>query len=212
MRSHSHENRPSLIQRGLSFTIDRTPTPPSGSSLRQSTSPQFEIRGDLTGQQINIIKRTWKQHLKSVNDNEYEMASRLLIRIFRLEPRLMSAFGLYNISVSACRSSEIFDEHVKILEPTLAFVMSHLHDATALSKRLQMLGGRHVHHTAVTYKSIYWKIVVQAMIEFVNADRAMSDVHDAWIALGGFCVEQMRIGYKIEYKLKTLVDDLADKC
>lgn len=36
--------------------------------------------------------------------------------------------------------------------------MNHLTNATSLSKYLQQLGGRHVQHTGVTYKSAYWKV------------------------------------------------------
>ncbi|VDM50292.1 unnamed protein product [Toxocara canis] len=180
-------------------------------SLRQCIVPQFQISGDLDPHQINVVRRTWKQQLRRNKDDEFEMATRLLLRIFRIEPRLQSLFYLTDVPYAELRKNPIFNEHVKMMEPTLSFVMTHLHDATTMSKHLQLLGGRHVRHTKVTYKSVYWKIVIQAMMEFVGADHALADIHDAWIVLGGFCVEQMRIGYKIEYKLQQVVSKLDEK-
>lgn len=40
---------------------------------------------------------------------------------------------------------------------------------------------------------------MQALIEVVGADKGTADSFEAFTVLGAFCVEQMRIGYKIEY-------------
>lgn len=44
-------------------------------------------------------------------------------------------------------------------------------------------------------------------MEFVHADSEACVVRDAWIVLGGFCTEQMRIGFKIEYKLWKVANE-----
>uniref|UniRef100_A0A0M3I0H2 GLOBIN domain-containing protein n=1 Tax=Ascaris lumbricoides TaxID=6252 RepID=A0A0M3I0H2_ASCLU len=212
-RSHSEQRslQSSGMEKERTLSNDLSGASLSGLSLRQCTGPQFQICGDLDPHQINVVRRTWKQQLHRNNDNEFEMAIRLLLRIFRIEPRLQSLFNLGDIPYAELRNNAYFNEHVKVVEPILSFVLSHLHDATAMSKHLQLLGGRHVRYTKVTYKSVYWKIVIQAMTEFVGADRALSNVYDAWIILGGFCVEQMRIGYKIQYKLQRVAARLDEK-
>ncbi|VDN19527.1 unnamed protein product [Gongylonema pulchrum] len=149
--------------------------------------------------------------LKRYNDSELELANRLLLRVFAIDPRLQAAFHLFNVPYSELKKNVQFQAHVKVLEPALSFVMSHLHDATAMSKPLQALGARHVMHTRIQYKSVYWKVVNQALIEFVNADRASGDVFDAWNVLGNFCIEQMRIGYRIEYKVKKVIQRIESK-
>ncbi|VDN54775.1 unnamed protein product [Dracunculus medinensis] len=213
-RSHSEQR---------SFSKEKCPTESSSTSplstkLRISMdmrvcvgekwpSPQFPITGDLRSHQITLIRRTWKQQLKKHNDDEHEMATRLLLRIFLIEPRLRGFFYLSDVPYNELRSSYIFQQHVKAIEPTLSFVMKHLHDPTSMSGHLQMLGGRHLAYTTVPYKSIYWKIIVQAIMEFVHADSEACVVRDAWIVLGGFCTEQMRIGFKIEYKLWKVANE-----
>ncbi|OZC08835.1 hypothetical protein X798_04161 [Onchocerca flexuosa] len=68
----------------------------SCSNLRQTLQPCIEISGDLTTSQNSAIRRLWKQEMKRYNDNEFELASRLLLRIFALDFRLQSAFHLSN--------------------------------------------------------------------------------------------------------------------
>jgi hypothetical protein len=43
----------------------------------------------------------------------------------------------------------------------------------------------------------------------VGAEKASADTYDAFTVLGAFCVEQMRIGYKIEYKLQREAERIA---
>ncbi|VDK26947.1 unnamed protein product [Anisakis simplex] len=54
-------------------------------------------------------------------------------------------------------------------------------------------------------------IVIQAMVDFVGGDNTLADIQDAWLVLGGFCVEQMKIGYKIEFKLQQIVSKFSQK-
>uniref|UniRef100_A0AC34PWL4 Globin family profile domain-containing protein n=2 Tax=Panagrolaimus sp. JU765 TaxID=591449 RepID=A0AC34PWL4_9BILA len=126
--------------------------------LRQSTQPKFQISGDLNPHQVNLVKRTWKQTLKSANEDENEMACRLLLRIFQLDHRNQVLFGLADIPQAELLNNQLFLKHVKAIEPTLSSVMSHPANATNLSKYLQQLGGRHVQYTGVTYKCSYWKV------------------------------------------------------
>jgi hypothetical protein len=163
------------------------------SCLRQSAQPKFQISGDLNPQQIQLVKRTWKQVMKSINEDELEIAVRLLLRIFQLEPRNLTLFDLPDIPPNELRHNPIFIRHVKAFEPTLIHVMSHPSNATSLSKYLQQLGGRHVQNTGVTYKSTYWKTFVQALVEVVGAEKASADTYEAFTVLGAFCVEQMRM-------------------
>jgi len=177
--------------------------------LRQSTQPKFQISGDLNPHQVNLVKRIWKQVLKTVNDDENEMACQLLLRIFQLDHRNQVLFGLGDVPQTELRSNPLFVKHVKAIEPTLSNVMSHPTNATNLSKYLQQLGGRHVQYTGVTYKCAYWKTFVQALLDIVGVDKASGDTHDAFFILGSFCVEQMRIGYKIEYLLQREAERIA---
>uniref|UniRef100_A0A914PNH2 Globin family profile domain-containing protein n=1 Tax=Panagrolaimus davidi TaxID=227884 RepID=A0A914PNH2_9BILA len=87
--------------------------------------------------------------------------------------------------------------------------MSHPTNATTLSKYLQQLGGRHVQYTGVTYKCSYWKTFIQALIDVVGVDKNSGDIHESLFLLGNFCVEQMRIGYKIEYLLQREAERIA---
>ncbi|KAE9553638.1 hypothetical protein FO519_003139 [Halicephalobus sp. NKZ332] len=176
---------------------------------KQSTQPKFQISGDLNPHQVNLVKRTWKQVLKTANDDENEMACRLLLRIFQLDHRNQVLFGLGDVPQAELRSNPLFVKHVKAIEPTLSNVMSHPTNATNLSKYLQQLGGRHVQYTGVTYKCSYWKTFVQALLDIVGVDKASGDTHDAFFILGSFCVEQMRIGYKIEYLLQREAERIA---
>uniref|UniRef100_A0A915E542 GTP 3',8-cyclase n=1 Tax=Ditylenchus dipsaci TaxID=166011 RepID=A0A915E542_9BILA len=156
----------------------------SKTCLRKSTQPMFRISGDLTPQQIHIVKRTWKQVMKSAEEDEQEIAVRLLLRIFQLDPRNQAYFLLGGVAFNDLRQHPCFFS----------------------TKYLQTLGGRHV-LTGVTYKSAYWKTFVQALIDVVEADTA--EVFDAYTVLGAFCVEQMRIGYKIEYMLQREAERLS---
>ncbi|CAD5230580.1 unnamed protein product [Bursaphelenchus xylophilus] len=178
--------------------------------LRQSAQPMFQISGDLNPQQIHLVKRTWKNLMKSINDDEQEIAIRLLLRFFQLEPRNVALFGLpTDVPLNELRQNPIFMRHVKAFEPTLIHVMSHPGNATTLSKYLQQLGGRHVQNTGVTYKSTYWKTFMQALVDVVDAGKISADAYEAFMVLGAFCVEQMRIGYKIEYKLQREAERIA---
>ncbi|KAH7662425.1 globin family protein [Aphelenchoides avenae] len=183
-------------------------SPSSQDTFRQSPQPKFQISGDLNPHQVGIVKRTWKQLMKSLSNNETEVAIRLLTRIFLIDPRNATYFGLGSIAMAELRHNVLFMRHVKAFEPTLVQVMSHPTNATSLSKHLQVLGGRHVHHTGVTYRSPYWKNFVQALVE-VFCTGSNADVYDAFTVLGAFCVEQMRIGYKIEYKLQREAERIA---
>uniref|UniRef100_A0A1I8C1X6 GLOBIN domain-containing protein n=1 Tax=Meloidogyne hapla TaxID=6305 RepID=A0A1I8C1X6_MELHA len=181
--------------------------------LRQSTEPMFAINGDLSPHQIGLIKRAWKNLLKSVNENE--IAIKLLLRIFQLDPRNLAYFSLNEYSPFdeyLIKENNIFINHVKTFESTLINVMTHPGNATKLSKHLQQLGGRHVNYTGVTYKCSYWKCFIQSLIDVLtlNKDKNTSeDLHEAILILGEFCVEQMKIGYKIEYKLQCEAERLA---
>ncbi|CAD5225959.1 unnamed protein product [Bursaphelenchus okinawaensis] len=178
--------------------------------LRQSAQPMFQISGDLNPQQIHLVKRTWKTIMKTINDDEQEIAVRLLLRIFQIEPRNVALFGLPpDIQPSELRHNATFLRHVKAFEPTLIHVMAHPGNATSLSKYLQQLGGRHVQNTGITYKSTYWKTFMQALVDVVDAGKISADAYEAFMVLGAFCVEQMRIGYKIEYKLQREAERIA---
>ncbi|VDK65845.1 unnamed protein product [Onchocerca ochengi] len=183
----------------------------SQSENRQALQPCIEISGDLTTSQNSAIRRLWKQEMKRCNDSEFELASRLLLRIFALDFRLQSAFHLSNVPFFELKENQLFEIHAKAVGSTLSSIMLHLHNPTAMSKSLQALGARHVIHTEIQYRSNYWKIVNQAFVEFVNADRASIDVFNAWNVLGNFCVEQMRIGYRIEYKAQKVLEQLKTK-
>ncbi|CAG9537097.1 unnamed protein product [Cercopithifilaria johnstoni] len=183
----------------------------SSSNLRQALQPNIQISGDLNPSQNNAIRRLWKKEMKKCGDNEAELASRLLLRIFIIDPRLQALLHLPNVPYFELRKNQIFELHVKAVGSTLSFVMLHLHNPTAMSKSLQALGARHVIHTEIQYRSNYWKVVNQAFVEFVNADQTSIDVFDAWNVLGNFCVEQMRIGYKIEYKAQKVLKCLKEK-
>lgn len=54
------------------------------------------------------------QQLKKHNDDEHEMATRLLLRIFLIEPRLRGFFYLSDVPYNELRSSYIFQQHVKV--------------------------------------------------------------------------------------------------
>uniref|UniRef100_A0A0R3S5R7 GLOBIN domain-containing protein n=1 Tax=Elaeophora elaphi TaxID=1147741 RepID=A0A0R3S5R7_9BILA len=204
VRSHS-ENR-KLSQNLLASNLEALSR--SCSNLRQALQPNIEISGDLTTTQNNAIRRLWKQELKNCRENELELASRLLLRIFAIDSRLQAPFHLSNVPYYELRKNQLFEIYVKAIESTLSFIMLHLYNPTAMSKSLQALGAQHVIYTGIQYRSSYWKIVNQAFIEFVNADRTSVDVFDAWNVLGNFCVEQMRIGYKIEYKAQKVLERL----
>uniref|UniRef100_A0A915PVH2 Globin family profile domain-containing protein n=1 Tax=Setaria digitata TaxID=48799 RepID=A0A915PVH2_9BILA len=228
-RSHSENRR---VKQDLADS-DLETLSFSCSNLRQALQPYIEISGDLTTSQNSAVRRLWKQvaliqlraspqineknifeiiqEMKRCCENECELASRLLLHIFAIDSRLQAAFYLPNVPYFELRNSQLFEIHVKVLGSTLSFIMLHLHDPTAMSKSLQALGARHVIHTKVQYRSNYWKVVNQAFIEFVNADRTSFDMFDAWNVLGNFCVEQMRIGYKIEYKAQKVLERFKAK-
>jgi hypothetical protein len=94
--------------------------------LRQSAQPKFQISGDLNPQQIQLVKRTWKQVvqalsklfifqvMKQINEDEMEIAVRLLLRIFQLEPRNLGLFDLPDIPPNELRHNPVFIRHVKV--------------------------------------------------------------------------------------------------
>ena len=84
------------------------------STFRQSTQPKFQISGDLNPNQVNLVKRTWKQVLKTASDDENEMACRLLLRIFQLDHRNQVLFGLGDVPPVELRSNPLFVKHVKV--------------------------------------------------------------------------------------------------
>ncbi|KAK0410124.1 hypothetical protein QR680_004960 [Steinernema hermaphroditum] len=215
-RSQSLEQRsvspPMKVDRHkLSDTGETSHTGIIDPTLRQSAQPQFQISGDLSPQQINTVKRTWKQVMKTFKEDEMEISIQLLLRIFQLDTRAKQWFYLIGVPECDLRQNDVFKEHVKAFEPTLIFVMGHLHDATSLSRHLQQLGGRHVRYTGVTYKSSYWKTFIQALLDVVGVEGSQYNVWEAWTILGAFCVEQMRIGYKIEHKLQREAERLLLK-
>ncbi|CAK5022715.1 unnamed protein product [Meloidogyne enterolobii] len=121
--------------------------------LRQNTEPMFAINGDLNPHQIGLIKRAWKNLLKSVGEDENEIAVKLLLRIFQLDSRNLDYFSLNEFCSSnpfdeyLIRENNVFICHVKTFESTLINIMTHPGNATKLSKHLQQLGGRHVNYT-----------------------------------------------------------------
>ena len=54
------------------------------------------------------------QLMKSVNDDEMEIAVRLLLRIFSLEPRIVALFDLPDVSAGELRLHPAFVRHVKV--------------------------------------------------------------------------------------------------
>ncbi|KAF7637322.1 GLOBIN domain-containing protein [Meloidogyne graminicola] len=175
--------------------------------LRQSTEPMFEINGDLNPTQIGLIKRAWKNLLKNVDNDETEIAIRLLLKIFQIDPRNLAYFSLNKFSPFdeyLIRENNIFINHVKSFELTLINVMTHPGNATKLSKHLQQLGGRHVNYTGVTYKCSYWKCFIQALIDVLTKDNTSEDLIEAILILGEFCVEQMKIEYKLQCEAEKL--------
>nr|CAD2192805.1 unnamed protein product [Meloidogyne enterolobii] len=188
--------------------------------LRQNTEPMFAINGDLNPHQIGLIKRAWKNLLKSVGEDENEIAVKLLLRIFQLDSRNLDYFSLNEFCSNPfdeylIRENNVFICHVKTFESTLINIMTHPGNATKLSKHLQQLGGRHVNYTGVTYKCSYWKCFIQSLIDILTLKRencnknTSEDLIEAILILGEFCVEQMKIGYKIEYKLQCEAEKLA---
>jgi hypothetical protein len=100
--------------------------------------------------------------MKAVNEDVTEVAARLLLRIFELDNRNQDHFFLQDVPFDDLRDNALFTRHVKAIEPVLNHIMSHVSNATSLSKHLQQLGGRHVQYTTITYKSTYWKNFVSA--------------------------------------------------
>lgn len=194
----------------------------AGGALRQTTEPMFTINGDLTPHQIGLVKRAWKQAMKLVDNCETEIAIRLLLRIYQLDSRNLLHFSLVNVPLNELRGCPVFMAHVKAFEPTLVCVMSNLTNATMLSKQLQQLGGKYVNYTGVTYKCCFWKCFTQALTEvllmpeknvypgndYPSSCKQPEDLREAIGVLGDFCVEQMRIGYRIEYKLQREAERL----
>ncbi|KAL3083054.1 hypothetical protein niasHS_010856 [Heterodera schachtii] len=180
------------------------------SCLRQSTEPMFNISGDLNPHQIGLVRRAWKTTLKATDNEGTEIAIRILLRIFQLDPRNLTLFSLRDSSAGELRMHPLFTELANTFEPTLVHLMGHLTNATTLSKHLQQLGGRHVSYTGVTYKCAYWKSFSQALVEVIMENGGKSvELRDALIALADFCVEQMKIGYRIEHKLQCEAERLA---
>lgn len=55
------------------------------------------------------------QEMKRCCDNESELASRLLLRIFAIDPRLQAAFHLSNVPYFEMRKNQLFELHVKVI-------------------------------------------------------------------------------------------------
>uniref|UniRef100_A0A915P8U8 GLOBIN domain-containing protein n=1 Tax=Meloidogyne floridensis TaxID=298350 RepID=A0A915P8U8_9BILA len=137
--------------------------------LRQNTEPMFAINGDLNPHQIGLIKRAWKNLLKSVGEDENEIAVKLLLRIFQLDSRNLAYFSLNEFCSNPFDEFEIRENNIFIC---------------------------HV------------KCFIQSLIDILTLKRengnknTSEDLIEAILILGEFCVEQMKIGYKIEYKLQ----------
>lgn len=52
--------------------------------------------------------------MKSINEDEMEIAVRLLLRIFQLEPRNLVLFDLPDLPSNELRHNPIFIRHVKV--------------------------------------------------------------------------------------------------
>lgn len=52
--------------------------------------------------------------MKSINEDEMEIAVRLLLRILQIDPRMKIHFGLSSVHESDLRHNVIFIRHVKV--------------------------------------------------------------------------------------------------
>uniref|UniRef100_A0A0N4ZQX9 GLOBIN domain-containing protein n=1 Tax=Parastrongyloides trichosuri TaxID=131310 RepID=A0A0N4ZQX9_PARTI len=170
--------------------------------LRKSTQPKFAITGDLNPHQIYLVKRAWAKTLTNYNDDDLEICTQLFMRIFQLDQKQMNYFELGKVPFEELRHNQVLLDHVKLFQPNLSNVMKYLSRATLMSKYLQQMGGKLMRYTKVSYKSSFWKIFEQALIDIVGGYHAGEETIQSLSILGNFFTEQMRIGYKIEYKLQ----------
>lgn len=61
--------------------------------------------------------------MKSINEDEMEIAVRLLLRIFQIDPRMKIHFSLSNIPDSELRHNVIFVRHVKVNTKITSFLI-----------------------------------------------------------------------------------------
>lgn len=170
--------------------------------LRKSTQPKFAITGDLNPHQIYLVKHAWTKTLNNYNEDEIEICSQLFLKIFHLDPKQMIYFELGKVSLEDLRHNQIFIDHVKLFQPNLSNVMKYLSRATLMSKYLQQMGGKIMRYTKVSYKGSFWKVFEQGIIDVIGGHHAGEESIQALSILANFFTEQMRIGYKIEFKLQ----------
>ncbi|CEF62061.1 Globin-like domain and Globin, structural domain-containing protein [Strongyloides ratti] len=170
--------------------------------LRKSTQPKFAITGDLNPHQIYLVKRAWVKTLNNYNEDELEICSQLFIKIFQLDQKQMNYFELGKVPLEDLRHNQIFLDHVKLFQPNLSNVMKYLSRATLMSKYLQQMGGKIMRYTKVSYKGSFWKLFEQGIIDVIGGYHAGDETIQALSILASFFTEQMRIGYKIEFKLQ----------
>uniref|UniRef100_A0AC35TVF3 DRIM domain-containing protein n=1 Tax=Rhabditophanes sp. KR3021 TaxID=114890 RepID=A0AC35TVF3_9BILA len=130
------------------------------------------------------------------------MAILLLVRTFELDPKQKHNFNLDKVDIEDLRIHPIFVDYVKSFQPLLLNVFKYTNRATIMSKYLQQMGGKLMRYTKVSYKSSYWKVFEQALIDVVSGGNAGDETIEALTILANFCSEQMRIGFRIEYKLQ----------
>uniref|UniRef100_A0A0N5C033 GLOBIN domain-containing protein n=1 Tax=Strongyloides papillosus TaxID=174720 RepID=A0A0N5C033_STREA len=170
--------------------------------LRKSTQPKFSITGDLNPHQIYLVKRAWTKTLNNYNEDELEICSQLFIRIFQLDQKQMNYFELSKVSLEDLRHNQVFLDHVKLFQPNLSNAMKYLSRATMMSKYLQQMGGKLMRYTKVSYKGSFWKFFEQGIIDIIGGHHAGDETIQSLSILANFFIEQMRIGYKIEFKLQ----------
>ena len=64
--------------------------------------------------------------MKSINEDEMEIAVRLLLRIFQIDPRMKIHFSLSNIPDSELRHNVIFVRHVKVNTKIISFLIQKI--------------------------------------------------------------------------------------
>lgn len=74
-----------------------------------------------------ILIQIFLQVMKSINEDELEIAVRLLLRIFQLEPRNLTLFDLPDIPPNELRHNPIFIRHVKVKNYEPCYIFNHFY-------------------------------------------------------------------------------------
>lgn len=117
----------------------------------------------LTIAQRKLIAKSW--HHSGGRKSNGGIGARILARIFEIEPELKRLFLLDQVAAGDYLFSTKFRQHSKALDTALDMAVHHVNDIGAIEAYIYDLGKRHVAFVEKGFKTAYWDVFAEAMVE-----------------------------------------------